>query len=86
MTTNVHDTLCLCAVAVDCCRVLAVGQAAGLDQAITQVAQLQQEAARVAQQLDTQQLLALLQQQQLAVQQQQVRVASAVNGCNNISV
>jgi hypothetical protein len=42
-------------------------------QQAAEVAELQQEAVRVARELDAQQLLALLQQQQLAAQQQQVR-------------
>jgi hypothetical protein len=42
-------------------------------QQAAEVAELQQEAVRVARELDAQQLLALLQQQQLAAQQEQVR-------------
>jgi hypothetical protein len=42
-------------------------------QQAAEVSELQAEAVRVARELDTQQLLALLTQQQLAAQQEQVR-------------
>jgi hypothetical protein len=50
-------------------------------QQAAEVSELQAEAVRVARELDTQQLLALLTQQQLAAQQEQVGVV--LNGMHD---